>query len=126
MDLMDLRETVSLGEERENPVRVGDEVLVAKSLNVVRDRVFVAQHEHGQTLMRFIERCDHVMPGPQKRHALHVELHDTLEFAREQSFDRYAVLTDKAVPRMRGIGKTRFQQKKQISSRNQYHLVFVW
>ncbi|CAG9245808.1 hypothetical protein BDI4_190023 [Burkholderia diffusa] len=111
---MHRREAVALGQQVENPARIGDEAHRAERLRIVRCRLRAAEHEHRQALMRVVERVDHRVPRPFETDAAHVDTVGPIGRAREQPFDRQPMRTDEVSPRILRIGKTRFQQKQHI------------
>jgi hypothetical protein len=113
---MEFRESVPLGQQRQNPFGIRNEMLTAERLHIVRQRMSVSEHEYRQSLVRVVKYGDHFLSWPRERHALHVELRGALRVACEQSFYRHTVWADKALARMGGIGKTGFQQQKQIAA----------
>jgi hypothetical protein len=97
--VMHFGKTVTLCKQRESAARIGDEA-------------FLAQHQHGQTLMRLAQCVDRCPARTLERHATDIEPSVTRRIACEQAFDRCAIRTGERFARALGIGETRIQQNQ--------------
>ncbi len=107
---MHFGKAVALGKQRENALRVVDEAPLTERLGVGGRRLFVAEYQHGQTLMCFVEHRNDGGTRSRERHALHVESRHARGIAREQPFDWRTVRADETFAGMSRIGETGLEQ----------------